>query len=144
MQLDTQSLEQGHTSDALDEVEKDLSRLMYHESRTMHQFLQHVESPAPFGEMAGRIWLTGHAWLSHQLQDAVGQLDEVQDQFIGGELDRGQPLQAKTSLDIAVVLFVSGMRLMALIHQLPAPCPAIVEWWTRWRCDSVSHWRQVF
>lgn len=49
-----QGVQHRHAPDVLPEVEDDLPRLVNHESRTMHQFLQHRPQPAPFGGMADR------------------------------------------------------------------------------------------
>lgn len=84
----------------------------------MDQFLQHGAQPAPLGRMADRAQLAGHAELSHQPQDVVGQLGEMQDQVVGGELAGRQALQVEIGLDLAVELLVGGMRLVALYHRL--------------------------
>ncbi len=68
--------------------------------------------------MAHRAQLAGHAQLPHQPQDVVGQLGEVQDQIVGGELARRQPLQVEIGLDLTVELLVGGMRLVAFDHRL--------------------------
>ena len=113
-----QGLEQRHAADVLAEVEDDLARLVDNQGRAMHQFLQHGTYPAPLGRVADRAQLAGHAQLPHQPQDIVGQLSEMQDQGVGGELARGQPFQVEIGLDLAVELLVGGMRLVARYHRL--------------------------
>ena len=91
-QAASQGVQHRHASDVLPDVEGDLPRLVNHEGRTMHQLSEHGADPAPFGGMAHRAQLAGHAQLPDQPQYVVGQLGEVQDQVVGGELARRQPL----------------------------------------------------
>lgn len=72
----------------------------------MDEFLQHGAYPAPLCRVADRAQFAGHAELPHQPQDVVGQLSQMQDQVVGGELSRGQPLQVEIGLDLAVELLV--------------------------------------
>lgn len=108
----TQGAQHRHAPDVLTEVKPDLGAFCI---TTTAQLTNSCNTVLSLRRLAGRrtgLNSPSHAQLRHHPQDIAGQLDDMQNQAIGGELARRQALQVEIGLDLAVELREGCIRLI--------------------------------
>ncbi len=85
---------------------------LYQSSSKVHQLLHNGLDPTPPGGMTHRSLFAKKPQLANGAQDVIGQSSKAQDQGIGCELARWEPLEVHVGFDLAVELLARSMILI--------------------------------
>lgn len=85
---------------------------LYQSSSKVHQLLHNGLDSTPLGGMTYRSLFAKKPQLANGAQDVVGQSSKAQDQGIGCELARREPLEVHVGFDLAVELLARSMILI--------------------------------
>ncbi len=88
----------------------------HHPRRQVHQFLHDSFYSAPFGGMTHGSFSGNKPQLSDGAQEVVHQSTKSQDQGIGGEFTRWEPLQVHVGFDLGMKLLACAMVLIEPDH----------------------------